>query len=563
MSKLAKEVKEIEKVKREKRVVNFMDGVSFELDPITTLKMVAASSIFSEPQYYRENKKTAYIGRIRLNESAYKDLFLFNIDRSEDTSTYMERIIDEALNYNFKEVLDVAISLRNDFNMRLNPQVIMVRAAMHPNRQKFNEENPGYFKECEEKVMRRADEPSTQFAYYLHSYNGKNKLPSILKRSWAEKLSSLSRYQMAKYKNAEMGMIDVIRVCHAKSDLIDELMTTGTIQTSEDEKTWENLRSAGHTWKQIFTEDNLQIPHMALLRNLRGIAKELTEEDKDLMKALLERLVAGVEKGRQFPYRYYVAYNEIKKQESISFKVMIMEALEDCLQKSLDNLPYLEGKTMVLSDNSGSAWGAMPSEYGIVRVAEIGNLSAVLTAMRSEEGYVGVFGDELTVIPIKKNSSVLDNLEKVNEAGRQIGKATETGIWLFFRQALTKKEHWDNLFIYSDMQAGYGHLYCSRQNTQKYISYLNANGLKKTRRTRDCYVDVLQLVNEYRKINPKFNVFSIQTAGYNNSVLPQYCYRSNLLYGWTGKELVFAKRMIDLWDEVESNQSQNVNKTEK
>ena len=38
---------------------------------------------------------------------------------------------------------------------------------------------------------------------------------------------------------------------------------------------------------------------------------------------------------------------------------------------AVDNLPKLKGKTMVLSDNSGSAWGAFTSEYGRCTVAEI------------------------------------------------------------------------------------------------------------------------------------------------------------------------------------------------
>ena len=49
--------------------------------------------------------------------------------------------------------------------------------------------------------------------------------------------------------------------------------------------------------------------------------------------------------------------------------------------------PEMGGRVMVLTDNSGSAWGTIPSEYGKVTVAEIDNLSAVITAMKAEEGY--------------------------------------------------------------------------------------------------------------------------------------------------------------------------------
>ena len=36
---------------------------------------------------------------------------------------------------------------------------------------------------------------------------------------------------------------------------------------------------------------------------------------------------------------------------------------------------------------------------------------------------------------------------------------------------------------------------------------------------------------------------------YTNIVIPEYTYRYNVMYGWTGKEAIFAKTMIDFWNE--------------
>lgn len=536
-------------LKKSNSVINFMDGESFAVDPITTLKMLCASSFFGEAQYYRNGADTkSYLSKI----DPFVDYFIF--DRSNiDTKTYMESIIDKALDYDFKATIEFADELRNFYNIRINPQVIMVRAALHKNRVVFNKEHPGLFSKIQSSVLKRADEPSTQLSYYLLLNNNKNKLPSILKRTWANKLSSLSRYQVAKYKNAELGLIDTIRICHANSPVINELMQTGKVAVIESEKTWENLKSEGMSWLEILKSD-AHIPHMALLKNLRGIFSELEESDDNRVLAdkLLNELVDGVKIGKQFPYRYYVAYNATK-QCDIAFKVLVLETLEKCLQISLNNMPMLEGKTMVLSDNSGSAWGTINSEYGKACVAEIGNLSAVLTAMRCSEGYVGVFGDRLTIIPISKCDSILSNLDKVNAAGKKAGYSTENGIWLFFENAISNKEHYDNIFIYSDMQAGRGDLYCTDQDTPKYISFMQQNKLKLMNKSG--HVNVLDLVKLYRqKIFNKVNIFSIQTAGYNNTVLPDYLYRGNLLYGWTGKEVVFAKHIIDEWNNIENNQ---------
>ena len=55
-----------------------------------------------------------------------------------------------------------------------------------------------------------------------------------------------------------------------------------------------------------------------------------------------------------------------------------------------------------------------------------------------------------------------------------------------------------------------------------------------------------------KKVNSKVNVFSVQTAGYDDIVIPENSYGTSIMYGWTGKELSYAVEMNKLWDEVES-----------
>lgn len=90
------------------------------------------------------------------------------------------------------------------------------------------------------------------------------------------------------------------------------------------------------------------------------------------------------------------------------------------------------------------------------------------------------------------------------------------------------------------MQAGTGNLY---GNEEEYPDY--AVG-------RSQYIDVAKLISVYRqKVNPKVNVYCIQTAGYNNMLVPQNGYRTNILYGSTGKELVYANSMNRFWGREE------------
>ena len=545
MGKLIRSLKESRQMETAGAQRNYMGGISYAVNPLDTLKMVTASSIFGEPQYYRSGAfGEAYIpdGVFKMN-LLFKDYAVIG-DHFEGmkTSQVMEKVIDDALAYDYEATIRWAVELRSSYFMRLNPQVIMVRAAMHPKRVWFNKENPGLFSELNRRVMQRADEPGSQLAYYLYRKKSKKEIPSILKRNWAAKLMSLDAYQVHKYKETGLGLIDVVRISHAHSTVLDELMKTGTVKVEEKNMTWEMMRSAKKSWKKIV--ESGVMGHMALLRNLRGIFTEI--EDRELCSQVLQTLKDGVPSGKQFPFRYYSALRAVNSEAAVHHKPLIIDALEECMDISCRNMPRLKGKTICLSDNSGSAWGTLTSEYGTVVVAEIDNLSSVITAVNSAEGYVGIFGDRLEICPVSKRNGVLTQARQLTEnVGRDIGKATENGVWIFFRDAIDKQVHWDNIFIYSDMQAGHGGLYGTNEGMEEYKS----RGFACMNR----YVDVAKLIAEYRrKVNPKVNVFCVQTAGYTNVLVPEYGYRTNIMYGWTGKEVIFADAMIRFWDEKEA-----------
>lgn len=539
MSKISKIVKSNRETEIKKPVVNFMGGISYKLNPLETLKMISASSIFGEPQYYRSSGIKE--GEYKI-DSCVEDYAIFSISKGTTASKLMINAINQSLDYDFKATLEWAKTLRYDYYMRLNPQVIMVLAAMHPKRVEFSKENPNLFRDINKKVMSRADEPATQLSFYLYNYGSKSKIPSILKRSWCDRINNMSKYEMAKYKNSEIGLINTIRICHANNYLVNELMTNGTIEIEEKDKTWENLRSQGMSFKEIINK--IQMPHMALLRNLRNIFSELNDEDRDLAINILNQLKNGVKGGKQFPFRYYQALKQMKDNQEVKFRPLIMDALEECIDISIDNMPKLKGKTICLSDNSGSAWDTFNSEYGTMTVAEIDNLSSVITCIGCEEGYVGKFGDRLKIVPISKRNGALQQAKDIsNNRYGDVGGSTENGIWLFFEQAIKNHEYYDNIFIYSDMQAGHGGLYGIGH------SYV-IDGESFACKNR--YIDVMKLINKYRStVNPKVNVFCVQTAGYDNILIPEYTYRGAVLYGWTGKELLFASKIIEQWDNIE------------
>jgi hypothetical protein len=524
-----------ERIHSESRVTNFMGGNSYELSPLATLRIVAASSIFGEPQYYRDGLDTSKRVSAFMSQTEH-DIFKEAFGNKGAVEIFIDSI-DNALAHDFKGTLELAKELRHEYNMRLNPAVIYVRASLHADRKAFNEANPGYMKSVGKAIAGRPDDLTNQLEYYIWANGSKSGMPSLLKRTWAERLEEYSRYQLNKYKGK--SLIDIVRISHASSPDIDELMKTGTLKVESTEQTWETLRSAGKTWTEIM--DTIKIPHMALLRNLRGIFTEI--KDSAVAKEVVSQLKAGVPSGKQFPFRYYSAYNAVERESGVNHKGLILDGLEECMDIAVANMPKLDGVVACLSDNSGSAWGTLNSEYGTTHVAEIANLSSLITAKQADEGYVGVFGDRLSVQPVSKRNGLLGQLKETSTRGKNQGGGTENGIWMFWDQAIKEKIHYDTVFIYSDMQAGHGGLY--GVNSREYSDYVHEKG--------GSYIDVLALVKDYRKkVNSKVNVFTVQVAGYNNSVLPENFYRGAVLAGWTGKEPVFAKAIIDAWDSVEN-----------
>ena len=547
ISKAAKAVRESESLRSDEIVKNFMGGDSYKLDPLSSLRIIASSSIFGEASYYRKDVKdgTVYVEEMSHFDDSDKDelnKWLHSFNGKSTTEVFTEAI-DASLDFDFEGTLKLAVELRNEYNMRLNPQVIMVRASMNKNREAWTVANPGKFAEYNSQVMSRADEPITQLAYFIAVNKGKKKMPTILKKAVAKKLSSLDAFAVNKYKNAEIGMINAVRLSHANSAVLDELMKTGAVKVEETSKTWEQLKSEGKSWREIIK--TIKLGHMALLRNLRGIFTEIN--DADLCHELMNHLKSGVLKGKQFPFRYYNAYNMIKGDANINHKVIILDALEECIDISIKNMPHLKGKTMCLSDNSGSAWGAITSEYGKTKIAEIDNLSAVIAAAASDEGYVGKFGDKLIEFPISKRNGVLSQTNEITRNGDDdVGGCTEGGIWKFFNKAIANKIFYDNIIIFSDQQAGTGGLYGTGSDIREYVK--DGFGIGN-------HVNVYKLVKKYRKVvNPKCNVMSVQTAGYGNFVLPNMSYRTALCSGWTGKEIQFFDAFIKEWNNIDNKQ---------
>ena len=536
---------------------NFMNGISFYPEnPLKKLELELYSCFLQEPRFYaatKENFNNQF-------PTELQNYILFPDNQKKTWQTIFQENVTKALNYDFNGTLRIAVKARKEYHMRNSPCYLLAIAAGHPERVAFNQKHPMVFRNVVEEVCVLPSDMIAILDAWKDLYGSKSRFPSCLKRAFQKTLVRLTPYQANKYRRA---CIDVIRLSHPpQRSLLTELMTLGKVHVAEKDLPWETLMSRYGCWKKTLEILEWKMPHMAALRNIRGFAIQV--RDQELISKYCNMLEQGVLSGKQFPFRYWAAYQSLlnkthkpggkpivyRKRIRKTDMVLVQKCLESCLQISIKNHPQLKGSVIALSDNSGSAWEQFQSAYGTMTVAEIGNLSALITAYScSEKGVVGLFGDVLLEYIVDKNISLLENFQKiqdlVGDRGCNVGSATENGIWVFFQRAMKSPQDYfyNHFFCYSDMQAGHGGLF-GKDVEEEWIW----DGMS----TNQMFIHVPKLVENYRKrINPKLNVFTIQTAGYQDSILPQSIYRGGYLHGWTGKEVLYAEKMNALWDEFD------------
>ena len=524
--------------------LNWMGGPSYFLkNPVATLRLAASSSFFGEPMYYHEDKadkrprrpgRTPYRATLTDEDRSRLRELLHGADPQEwralTPKQVMERAIDAALDFDPEATLQEAVRLRQEAHIRATPQVILVRAAQHA-----KVKGTGLVTKYAPHIISRADEPAIGLAYQLAEYG--RPVPNSLKKAWKARLETFDAYQLAKYRmeNRIVKTTDVVSLVHAKSEAIDRLMKDELRATGE---TWEAIVSAEGSTRETWEKALEQMGHMALLRNLRN----LLEKDVPANK-FLSKLIVGAATGKQLPFRYYSAYKAVEKLA----KPNVADALETCLEAVMGNLPHFAGRVASLCDNSGSAWGTAASSLGTMRIAEIANLTGVLTGRAADEGHVGVFGDRLEMFPVRKRDSVFRMVDQIGKAGQAIGGGTENGIWLFWDKAIRERQHWDHVFVYSDMQAGHGGLFGT--NPSDYANFLWPNGGR--------YIDVPKLIATYRaQVNPNVMVYLVQVAGYTDTIMPEFYERTYIMGGWGEGLLRFAAQMAGLYAEPADTQAQ-------
>lgn len=508
--------------------LNWMGGVSWLItDPLVRLRLAAASCFFGEPMYYQRDAADARRRRRRaafvLGDADIERLreTLGAVDpqewRGRGPAELLEHCIDEALAHDAEGTLREAARLRAEALVRTTPQVILVRAAHH-----VGVRGTGLVRRWAKEIITRADEPAVGLAYQLKRFG--KPIPNALKKAWRDALERFDEHALAKYRMASRAekTVDVVNLVHPRGAAIDR-MTKGTLTTTD--RTWEAIVSARGSTAEAWAEALPVMGHMALLRNLRNLVKAGIPAG-----SFTDKLVAGARTGKQLPFRYYSAHVALGADAPKA----VREAVEESMMISLENLPWLGGRTMALCDNSGSAQGTTTSAMGTMKVSTIANLTGVLAAMRSDDGHLGLFGDRLETMAIRKRSSVFAQLDAAEHIAKDIGLNTENGIWLFWDRAIRQRERWDHVFVFSDMQAGHGGLYGTEPRLYREFAWAG----------RENYIDVAKLIARYRAtVNSEVRVFLVQVAGYQDTLVPEHYRHTYILGGWGPGILGYAAEM--------------------
>lgn len=509
--------------------LNWMGGRSYGIsDPLKRLRLAASSCFFGEPMYYHrepadprpvKRKGTAHLSEAEL---AHLRATLGEVSpaawRALSPAALIERAIDDALAADPEATLAEAARLREEEHLRTTPQVILVRAA-----NAASVRGTGLVRRFAPRIIRRADEPAVGLSYQLYRFG--KPVPNALKRAFRDALQRFDDHALAKYRLEGKGSktVDVVNLVHPKSASVDRL-ARGALRATG--RTWEAIVSARGSNRCAWRKALPVMGHMALLRNLRNLIEAGVPED-----VFLPKLVATAAEGKQLPFRYYSAYCALKDRAS----GRVLDAVEQCLHRSLGELPRFPGRVMVLCDNSGSAQGTTTSSLGTMRVSTIANLTGVVAGMRADDGHLGVFGDRLERLAVRKQESVFSQLDRAEQAARTIGMATENGVWLFWDRAIRERERWDTVFVLSDMQAGHGGLYGKDPGAYAAFAWNSR------------YIDVAKLVATYRaRVNRDVRVFLVQVAGYQDTLVPEFYDRTYILGGWGEGLLRFAAAMASL-----------------
>jgi hypothetical protein len=409
--------------------------------------------------------------------------------------------VDVAKGQNPEDLLAIANWLRNEMNIRLTPQVLLVIASRFDGTKSL-------VRKYAPVIVKRPDEVKTCLLVHRFLF-GMKSLSNGLNLGLGDAVSKFGERGLMKYDSVDFPKWkDVLCWIRRKAGWplkpeVAKYFITGSVVdaaktpiiaarkelakcvtfNAEAKKlakaslvNWEVLLSQFKDDKKdvwSFLIDEGLVGYMALLRNLRNILEARLGTDL-IQKVSLK--ISGkdeVARSKQLPFRFLSALNALKgavRECDMADLNELSAAIELASNEACVNIPALPGVTAIFADNSQSMVSNKVSEKSTVSCREVSNVLCGIVAKVAERPYVVAFGTDVGPVKYTKNDTVLGIAEKV--ANTNIGGCATNGHrcieWLMANNIMP-----DRVIFLSDMQmwnaGGLGQEGCLADAWAKYL----------------------------------------------------------------------------------------------
>jgi len=301
------------------------------------------------------------------------------------------------------KVAELAIKARNEFKLRHVP-LLLVRELARIGKLEASVLNA---------VCQRADEMGEFLAIYWSE--GKSPLSNQVKKGLAIAFTKFNEYQLAKYdrSSASVSIRDVMFLSHAKpvdaaQEALFKRVANKELATPD---TWETELSAGADKGATFTRlmQEKKLGALAFLRNLRNMAQAGVSED------VIRAYSAAVNVDKVLPFRYIAAARIVPQFEDMLEKMMF---------RSLNGVPKLPGKTVLLVDVSPSMFGTKVSAKSDLDRYDAAAALAMLCSEVCEDVSVYAFSIETKRVAPRKGFALAEAIQNAcPRNGTLMGKA--------------------------------------------------------------------------------------------------------------------------------------------
>lgn len=413
-----------------------------------------------------------------------------------DNTAEMQETIKNVIAVDPQFVANLAVFARREFNMRTVAHVLVTYLAHEVN-------GKPYARKAVDAVAIRGDDATEIMACYLDVFG--KPIPNALKKGIADAMQRFDEYTLAKYKGEgnAVKMRDLLCLCrptpkNEAQSAAWKLLLNGELETPY---TWETELSAkgnnAATWEKLI--DSGKVGYMALLRNLRNI---LTANPRNVGKVLATiENPQMVKRSKQLPFRFLSAYKEL---ENIGGS-RVFDALENAVEASIENMPKLDGTTVIAVDTSGSM-GTAISAKSKVKCYEIAMMLGLIGNKICENSIFYTFDTSIKKHSVSKRNGILYTTINSSHCGGG------TKMQLPFEKMISENIKADRIIVLSDNEC-------------------NGGWYSKP---------VQALADEYRrKTGNDIWVHAIDLQGYGTQQF--HGKKTNVIAGWSEKVFAFIK----------------------